>query len=87
MFPNVDLISIHTLNYYDVKGLYNFFDREGIYMIIEMYNPYQWVSNISLYNGVVLGQSGNSKTTREDAECEGFVECFKILDKKLKDDF
>jgi hypothetical protein len=83
MFPNVGILSISTLEYYDVKKLYRFFDKEGIYLTIEMYNPHQWVCNISLANGVVIGTKNESKKTREEIEIDGFFECFKLLDKKL----
>ena len=43
----------------------------------------QWVCNISLANGVVIGTNNESKKTREEIEIDGFFECFKLLDKKL----
>lgn len=83
MFPNLGVISISTLECYDVKKLYRFFDGEGVYLNIEMYNPYQWVFSVSLHNGIVFGPTQESKTTREEVEYDGFLECFKVLDKKL----
>lgn len=83
MFPNVGLLSISTLEYFDIKKLYKFFDKEGIFLTIEMYNPHQWVFNISLGNGIVFGSFKESKSNREETECDGFHECFKLLDKKL----
>lgn len=85
MFPNVGVPSISILQCYDNKKLYQFFDKEGVYLNIEMYNPHQWVFSISLYNGVVFGPTQYSKTNREETENEGFLECFKILDKILCD--
>ena len=85
MFPNVGVVSLNTLEFYDNKKLYQFFDKEGIYLIIEMYKKNQWVFNISLYNGFVLGPGKESKATREESEIDGFVECFKILDKIIRD--
>lgn len=85
MFPNVGVISLSTLGFYDTKKLYQFFDKEGVYLTIEMYNPHQWVFSVSLHNGIVFGPTQDSKTTREDTETDGFVECFKILDKILRD--
>lgn len=85
MFPNVGIISLSTLGLYDTKKLYQFFDKEGVYLTIEMYNPNQWVFSVSLKNGVVFGPTQESKPTREETETEGFIECFKILDLKLKD--
>jgi len=83
MFPNVGVISMSTLNLYDHKKLYRFFDKEGIYLNVEMYNPKQWFFSISLHNGTVFGPSQSSKPTREEVELNGFLESFKILEKKL----
>ena len=85
MFPNVGIISLSMLGFYDSKKLYQFFDKEGVYLTVEMYNPHQWVFCISLKNGTVLGPNQDSKPTREETETEGFLECFKILDLKLKE--
>ncbi len=84
MFPNIGVISVSTLFYYDTKKLYQFFDKEGIYLTIEMYNPYQWVFTISLGNGFVYGPTRESKSTREEIETDGFYECFKVLDKLIR---
>lgn len=83
MFPNVGILSISTLCVYDTKKLYQFFDKEGVYLTVEMYNPHQWVFTISLSNGIVFGPTQDSKKTREECELEGFMDCFKILDKML----
>jgi len=85
MFPNVGVISLSTLGLYDSKKLYHFFDREGIYLTVEMYNPKQWVFTISLKNGIVFGPTQDSRPTREETETDGFLECFRILDKILKE--
>jgi hypothetical protein len=85
MFPNVGLLTISTLDYFDIKKLYKFFDGEGIYLTVEMYNPNQWVFIVSLGNGIVFGPMMESKQTREESECDGFYECFKILDKKIRE--
>ena len=34
MFPNIGVESISTLDLYDIKKLYHFFDKEGIFLII-----------------------------------------------------
>ena len=81
MFPNVGLLSLNTLEFYDTKKLYQFFDKEGLYLTLEMYNPNQWVFSISLHNGVIFGPTQNSKPTREETELDCFLECFRILDK------
>ena len=85
MFPNVGVISLSTLGVYDTKKLYQFFDKEGVYLTIEMYNPHQWVFSVSLHNGIVFGPTQVSTATREETETDGFLECFKILDKILRD--
>jgi hypothetical protein len=85
MFPNVGVLSLSTLEFYDTKKLYYFFDKEGVYLTIEMYNPHQWVFSISLANGVVFGPTQDSKTTRSEVEYDGFLECFRILDKLIRD--
>lgn len=82
MFPNVGVISISTLNHYDIKKLYQFFDKEGVYLNVERCCPYQWIFHISLDNGAVFG-NGN-RHSREEIEIDGFTECFKLLDKKLR---
>lgn len=84
MFPNVGIVSISTLNLYDHRKLYRFFDNEGIYLNIEMYNPNQWFFSISLQNGTVFGPTQSSKPTREEVEIDGFFECFKQLEKKME---
>jgi hypothetical protein len=85
MFPNVGVISLSTLELYDMKKLYQFFDRQGIFLTTEMCRKNQWLFTISLQNGVVLGPTQDSKTTRTDIESEGFMECFKIMDKTLRE--
>ena len=85
MFPNMGVLSISTLETYDTKKLYHFFDKEGVYLTIEMYNPQQWVFTISLHNGIVFGPTQDSTTTREECEIGGFFHCFKLLDKLKKE--
>lgn len=84
MFPNVGIPCITSLFFFDNKKLYKFFDDNGVYLNIEMYNSNQWAFTISLNNGFVIGNGNTSKQTREEIEMEGFVECFKILEKKLE---
>ena len=83
MFPNIGVLSISTLETYDIKKLYGFFDKQGIYLTLETYKPNQWVYTISLSNGVVFGPTQFSKESRIEIEKDGFFECFKLLDKKL----
>lgn len=86
MFPNIGVLSISTITTYDLKKLYRFFDKEGVFLTIEMYNPKQWLFSISLNNGIVFGPTQSSKETREECESDGFLECFRILEKKLTDE-
>lgn len=83
MFPNTGVVSIFTLSCYDNKKLYSFFDKEGIFLIIERYHTSYWNYNISLQNGICFGFGSGSKKTREEVEEEGFLECFGVLDKLL----
>jgi hypothetical protein len=87
MFPNLGIISISCLQHYDLKKLYQFFDKEGVYLITEMCKPQSWVFSVSLSNGVVFGLGDSSKPNRDEIESEGFYECFRILDKKLRENF
>jgi hypothetical protein len=84
MFPNVGVISLSTLMFYNTKNLYQFFDKEGIYLNVEAYNKCIWVYSISLHNGASFAPNQTTRTNREEIESDGFVECFKILDKKLR---
>mgnify|MGYP003336738649 CR=1 FL=1 len=58
---------------------------EGIYLNVEMLNLNHWVFSISLKNGVVYGPKQDSRYTREESEIDGFHDCFRILDKQIKD--
>jgi hypothetical protein len=87
MFPNVGIISVSILDYYDIKKLYGFFDNEGIFLNLEMYCKDHWGFTISLHNGSPVCQGHNSGANREEIECDGFVECFRILEKIIKDNF
>ncbi len=85
MFPNVGIISVSTLYYFDTKKLYRYFDKKGIFLTTELFRSYCWGYTISLQNGVVFGPSQEFKNSREEIESDGFMECFKILDKMLMD--
>jgi hypothetical protein len=84
MFPNIGIPSLSCLHLYDIKKLYKFFDNEGIFLTIEAYNSHHWVYTISLENGICFGPGCVSASSRFDIEVEGFSECFKILDKKIR---
>jgi hypothetical protein len=83
MFPHTGLPSLSTLNSYDIKKLYHFFDKEGVYLIVERIKSSVWVYTITT-NDIVLGP-GDFQTNREGCEINGFTECYRILDKKLND--
>ena len=85
MFPNIGIESLSTLEFFDIRRLYSFFDKEGIYLIIEMYNKDNWDYCLSLSNGFAFGPSKQNKTTRFEVEYDGFFECFRFLEKKLVD--
>lgn len=87
MFPNTGVVSLSTLSYYDNKKLYYFFDKEGVYLLLERYHTSLWNYTISLHNGICFGPGNNSKKTREETEEEGFNECFRILDKLLTNNY
>ena len=84
MFPNVGLISISVLKYFDIKKLYSFFENEGIQLIIENYNPIFWTYTISINNKLsIFSNTTCCEQKREEIEEDAFLECFKLLEKKL----
>ena len=83
MFPNLGVISVSMLTYYDIKKLYGFFDKEYIFLNLEMYGGNNWCYIITALNGYVVCQGHSSGSSREDIEGDGFMECFRILEKKL----
>ena len=85
MFPNMGVMCTSSLKNYDMKKLYRFFDKEGIYLNVELYGKYHWVYNISLHNGTTLGSPQITRHSREEIEVDGFIECFKLLDKKIRE--
>jgi hypothetical protein len=84
MFPNMGMLSVTMLTFYDIKKLYKFFDKEEIFLTLEMLNKNQWCYTISLNKGNVIGTTECSNSIRDEIEKEGFTECFKILDNKLR---
>ena len=83
MFPYVGVIGVSTLYLFEIKKLYYFFDRNGIYLTIERIGPNQWLYTISLSNGNVLCPKQESKQTREEVELDGFFECFRVLNNEF----
>lgn len=86
MFPNVGVITPSILNNYDLKKLFQFFDNNGVFLNIEKCYQNQWIYHIIIENG--LGKTNvyanGIKTTRNEIEIDGFIECFKLLDKKIR---
>lgn len=85
MFPNLGVLSVSTLEYFDNRRLYKFFDEQGIFLIIEMIRPKQWQFLVSFDNGIVFTPKSESKKSREEIELDGFTECFRLLDKIIKE--
>ncbi len=86
MFPNVGLPCLSILHYYDIKKLYKFFDKNGIYLTVEMMTKNNWVYSISLNEGKIFYPCQDSQPNRESIEEQGFMECFGLLEMKLKPD-
>lgn len=72
-FLTEDMI-IHTLKS-NVRVLYDFFDKNKIYVTISLHTP-SWVCQVD--NGI-----GTAKDSRFEAELEGFAQAFKLLEGKL----
>lgn len=87
MFPNLGVPCISVLEFYDIKKLYHFFDKQGIYLTVEMYTKNMWVYTISLDDGRVIVPTQSSKERREEIENDGFEECFRILENKLRNTY
>lgn len=84
MFPNVGLVSITLLQHFEIKNLYYFFEKQGVYLTIEKCTPYFWVYNISTENGLAFGNTFSCNFTRDNIEIEAFTDCFRFLDNKLR---
>jgi len=87
MFPNLGVPCVSVLEFYDIKKLYHFFDKQGVFLTVEMYAKYMWIYTISLDDGRVISSTSHSKSKREDIETEGFEECFRLLESKIKRGF
>jgi len=84
MFPNLGVPCVAVLEFYDIKKLYHFFDKQGVFLTVEMYAKDMWIYTISLDGGRVISSTNQSKSKREDIETEGFEECFRLLDNRIK---
>jgi hypothetical protein len=85
MFPTTGVASTFVLGCFEIKNLYGFFDKEGIFLNVEKLDKYQWIYTISLDKGYIFSSSNHNFMTREETEIDGFTECFRLLDKKLTD--
>jgi|SaaInl6LU_22_DNA_1037377.scaffolds.fasta_scaffold108611_2 hypothetical protein len=83
MFPYVGVLCPSTLQSYDIKKLYYFFDDQYVFLTIERICVNHWVYTITLGDGKVYSSGRGDLTCREDAEINGFEECFSILEKQL----
>lgn len=83
MFPYVGVLGVSTLNLFEIKKLYYFFDKHGIYLTIERIGPSQWLYTISLSNGNVICPRQESRGSREEVELDGFHECFNVLNREF----
>jgi hypothetical protein len=83
MFPNVVIPSLTILSHYDIKKLYNFFDKNGVVLTVEMIMKNNWVYTITLNDGSSIVPHQDVKFNRESIEKDGFYECFRFLEKKL----
>jgi len=81
MFPSTGILSISVLKNYDIKKLYNFFDKQEIYLILELHCSNRWNYGIQVNNWYI--SSDVFEKTREDIEAEGFTYCFKKLEEKI----
>lgn len=87
MFPNLGVPCVSVLEFYDIKKLYSFFDKQGIYLTVEMYTKDAWAYTVSFDDGRVIAPSQESKRRREEIESDGFEECFRLLEKKLRNTY
>ena len=83
MFPNVGIPGITVLQYYDIKKLYRFFDKNGIYLTVEMLTKYHWIYNVSMNDNRTVFPCQEPKQNRESTEVDGFFECFRLMEIKL----
>lgn len=82
MFPNVGVVSISILKNFDIKKLYNFFDKEGFYLILELNQNKNW-SFLLRKDNWIIGNQHETKKTRDEIEIVGFNYCFKQLEENL----
>jgi len=82
MFPYMGVLGLSTLHLFEVKKLYYFFDKEKIYLTVERFGTNQWLYIITLGDGSVVCPKQSLRNSREEIELDGFMECFRILNKQ-----
>jgi hypothetical protein len=82
MFPNIGVVSVSTLKNFDLKKLYSFFDKQGIYLILEINHLNDWNFVVKKDNWILSDISITAKS-REEIEEEGFTYCFKKLEENI----
>lgn len=82
MFPYVGVLGLSTLYLFEVKKLYYFFDKEKIYLTVERFGHNQWLYIITMGDGRVLCPKQSVRDSRDEIELDGFMECFKLLNKQ-----
>jgi hypothetical protein len=79
MFPNTGLVSLSLLKNFDLKKLYSFFDKQEIYLILELNMSNQW-NYIIKKNNTFLSANSSTRNSRDEIEFDGFMQCFKHLE-------
>jgi len=85
MFPYVGVIGVSTLDVFDTKRLFFFFDKQNVFLNVERLGPYQWIYTISLSDGRGSFPKQETRKTRDEMEIDGFHECFRVLNGELID--
>lgn len=82
MFPNTGVLCISTLNNYDIRKLYTFFDNQGYFLILELDINKNWTYSLNC-NGWIITQYEQPKKSREQIEIDGFTYCFKQMEEHI----
>ena len=82
MYPNIGVVSMCVLKNFDIKKLYYFFDKQNIFLILEINHLNQWSYNIKNNNWFICDNIV-IKNNREEVEEDGFTNCFKFLEAKI----
>jgi hypothetical protein len=82
MYPNIGIVSMNVLKNFDLKKLYSFFDKQDIFLILELNNLNEWGFSIKTNNWFIT-DNNIIKNNRDEVESEGFTCCFKFLEAKI----